>query len=221
MTVIVRHLGLVDYTVCYQDMLDFSLSRQADSADEFWCLEHTPVYTLGLNGKREHLLNTPSIPVIKTDRGGQVTYHGPGQLVVYCLMDLDRKDYRVKELVRRLEQSIMDLLDDYGINNTRQTGAPGVYVDGKKIAALGIRVKRGYTWHGLALNVDMDLSPYDGINPCGYAGLQVTQLSHYGINKTVTEVADNLVNQLIKYLEPADAIYAGNLQHDHHIQTPG
>ena len=214
MPCIVRHRGLIGYEDCYREMAGFSLARNADTPDELWCLEHPPVYTLGMNGKREHLLNPGDIPVVQTDRGGQVTYHGPGQLIVYCLLDLRRQGYGIRELVRRLEQAIIELLADVGIHGSRRTGAPGVYVVDKKIAALGIRVKRGCAWHGLALNVDMDLTPYSGINPCGYAGLEVTRLSDFGIQMTLTGVADNLASRLIHFLE-LDEIKSG---HEHTIQ---
>jgi len=205
----VRHLGTVDYVECYQSMVDFSLSALDATPDELWCLEHPPVYTVGLNGNSEHLLNVGDIPVVQTDRGGQVTYHGPGQLVVYCLLNMHCKDYGVRELVQRLEKAIIDQLDDYGVPATQKAGAPGVYVQGRKIAALGIRVKRGRTWHGIALNVNMDLSPYNGINPCGYRGLEITQLDDIVPGKSVSEVATDLAPRLASCLELGQPIRAG------------
>lgn len=161
-------------------MRDFTATRGPDTPDELWLLEHPPVFTLGQAGKREHLLNDIGIPVVPIDRGGQVTYHGPGQVVAYLLLDLKRRGYGVKELVRRMEQAVIDLLAEAGIRGERLAGAPGIYVDGAKIAALGLRVKGGCTYHGLALNVDMDLSPFQAINPCGYAGMAVTRLRDLG-----------------------------------------
>lgn len=158
-------------------MREFTDLRSAETPDEFWYLQHEPVFTMGLNAKQEHLLNPGDIPVINIDRGGQVTYHGPGQLVVYLLLDMKRLHLGVKPLVAAMEQSIIDYLSEVNIPAGRIKGAPGIYVDGAKIAALGLRIKRGYSYHGLALNVDMDMEPFSRINPCGYAGMPVTQLS--------------------------------------------
>lgn len=171
-----RRLGRVEFTPTWQAMRAFTAARTAGTADEIWLLEHAPVFTLGMAGRREHLLADVGIPVIPTDRGGQVTYHGPGQLVAYLLIDLRRRGYGVRELVRRIEQAVIDLLAEHGVRGERLAGAPGVYVGGAKIAALGLRVKQGCTYHGLALNVAMDLDPFRAINPCGYAGMAVTQL---------------------------------------------
>ncbi|MCG8324714.1 MAG: lipoyl(octanoyl) transferase LipB [Thiotrichales bacterium] len=201
MPVRIRRLGRVDYPECYRAMRAFSLARQPGSVDELWCLEHPPVFTLGMNGRPEHLLDPGAIPVIRTDRGGQVTYHGPGQLIIYCLLEMRGKPYGVKALVQRLEQAVIDVLDECRITAARVAGAPGVYVDGKKIAALGIRVKRGYAWHGLALNVDMDLSPYRCINPCGYAGLEITQLSDLGVAHGLSRVTEDVSRHVIRTLE--------------------
>ena len=173
---IVRRLGLVDYEPTWRAMQDFTAQRTADTPDEIWLCEHPPVFTLGLAGKPEHLLRDIGIPVVKIDRGGQITYHGPGQVVAYLLLDLKRRGLTVKGLVSRMEQAVIDLLAEYGIAAARLAGAPGVYVDGAKIAALGLNVKNGCCYHGLALNVDMDLAPFAAINPCGYAGMAVTQL---------------------------------------------
>lgn len=179
MTIFVKELGTVPYDVSYAAMREFNASRTAVTEDEIWLLEHPPVYTLGLSGKRNHLINTGTIPVVETDRGGQVTYHGPGQLVAYLLIDLSRRPYAVKRFVTLIEQAIIDYLQSISVTADRKAGAPGVYVTGKKIAALGVRVKKNGSYHGLALNVDMDLSPYQGINPCGYAGMECTRVKDF------------------------------------------
>ena len=197
----VRQLGRVAFSPTWQAMQDFNAERDAGTRDEIWLLEHPPVFTLGLAGKREHLRRDIGVPVIKTDRGGQVTYHGPGQLVVYLLLDLKRRQLKVRELVRRLEAAVIGLLADYGVAAERRSGAPGVYVDGAKIAALGLRVKRGCCYHGLALNVAMDLEPYAAIDPCGYPGLEVTQLRDLVPACSVAAVADRLVAQLRHHLD--------------------
>jgi len=175
---IVRDLGLQEYLPVWQAMQDFTAKRDETTPDELWCLEHPPVFTMGLNGKDEHLLNIKNIPVINIDRGGQVTYHGPGQLVIYTLIDLARLNIGVKDLVNSIEKSIIALLKKYDINALGKKGAPGVYVEEKKIAALGLRIKRNKSYHGLSLNINMDLSPFQQINPCGYAGMTVTQLKN-------------------------------------------
>jgi lipoyl(octanoyl) transferase len=185
---LVRHLGQVDYARTWQDMQSFTAARSPDTPDELWFLQHPPVFTLGRNGKQEHLHDTGGIPVIRVDRGGQVTYHGPGQLVVYALLDLTRRQLGVQSLVRILEQAIIDLLAGHGLTATRRDKAPGVYVDGRKIAALGLRVRRGCCFHGLSLNVDMDLAPFSMINPCGYPGLQVTQLADLGVKQPLDAI---------------------------------
>jgi lipoyl(octanoyl) transferase len=163
-------------------MQAFTAQRTLDTPDEFWVLEHPPVYTQGQAGKPEHLIAATDIPVIPIDRGGQITYHGPGQIVAYVLVDLRRRGYGIRELVTRMEQAVIDLLAAQGVQAARLDGAPGVYVDGAKIAALGLRVKHGCTYHGLALNMDMDLRPFAAINPCGYAGMRVTQCRDIGMN---------------------------------------
>ena len=196
--VLVRHLGEVDYRDTWQKMQDFTNSRQKDTADELWFLQHPPVYTLGKNGKAEHLLKPADIPVINTDRGGQVTYHGPGQIVVYTLLDLNRLKIGVRELVTILEQAIIELLASYDITSSARRDAPGVYVNNAKIAALGLRVRKGCSFHGLALNVDMDLEPFSRINPCGYEGLEVTQLKNFVCDIKIATVVDNLQQRLIK-----------------------
>lgn len=187
----VHDLSFQEYDPCYKAMQEFTLNRDENTMDQIWFVEHSPVYTLGLNSKKEHLLNTHHIPVIETDRGGQVTYHGPGQLIIYFLLDLKRLGLTVKGLVNSLEQTVIDLLNkEYSLIAYRKDGAPGVYIDEKKISALGVRIKRGCCYHGLALNVDMDLLPFAGINPCGYEGLEITQLKQFGINDSIEKVAD-------------------------------
>lgn len=195
-----RTPGLVDYERAYHDMRRFNDARDGSTMDEIWIVEHPPVYTLGLAGRREHILDGGGMPVIQTDRGGQVTYHGPGQLVMYLLLDMKRLGIGVREYVSLLEQSVIDMLAEMNINAARRARAPGVYVDDCKIAALGVRIRRGCCYHGLALNVDMDLEPFAGINPCGYEGLEVTQLSHYGIHMTVHEAAERLLPFLMRHL---------------------
>ena len=190
-----------DYAETYKAMRDFTMQRDANTEDQIWLLEHPPVYTLGLAGKTKHLLNTAAIPVIKTDRGGQVTYHGPGQLIAYLLIDLNKRPYTIKKLVSLLEMSVIDYLQDSGIKANRKTGAPGVYIEEEKIGALGIRVRKGGTYHGLALNIDMDLKPFEGINPCGYEGMVCTQLIDYKKDITLAEAKINLSDYLLKYLD--------------------
>lgn len=196
----VRQLGHRDYTPVWRAMQTFNQARRADTADEIWLVEHPPVYTLGLNGKRDHVLNAGDIPLVQTDRGGQVTYHGPGQLVAYLLFDLKRHGLGVRSLVSLIEQSIIRLLADYGINSEARHDAPGVYVDGAKLAALGLRIKRGCSYHGLSLNIDMDLSPFSRINPCGYHGLKVTQLAQLGVTAGMDSVATALLEQISSQL---------------------
>ena len=206
----IRQAGICDYQATYASMVRFTRERDENTPDEIWCLQHPPVFTLGLGGKEKHILDSGDIPVIKTDRGGQVTYHGPGQMVVYLLLDLQRKKITIKHYVALLEQAIIEMCVSLGINAARNAGAPGVYVAGKKIAALGIRVKRGYCYHGLSLNVDMDLAPFQRINPCGYPGLEVTQLKEQGsildINATFTALLPCILKQLgyVDY-EPVNA----------------
>ena len=185
---LVRHLGEVEYEPTWHAMQSFTDSRSPDTPDEVWYLQHAPVFTMGRNGKQEHLLETGDIPVIQVDRGGQVTYHGPGQLVVYPLLDLTRRQLGVQSLVRLLEQTVIDLLAGHGVTATRRDKAPGVYVDDRKIAALGLRVRRGCCFHGLSLNADMDLAPFSMINPCGYPGMQVTQLADLGITQPLDTI---------------------------------
>lgn len=185
-------------------MRDFTKARASDTPDALWLTEHAPVFTLGQSGKPEHLLRDIGVPVVKTDRGGQVTYHGPGQAVAYLLVDLKRRGLMVRELVRRIEQAVIDQLAEHGLRGERHAGAPGVYVGEAKIAALGLRVTRGCCYHGVALNVDMDLDPYSAINPCGHAGLKVTQLRDLGIDMAWQEAGAALLQQLARQLERQD-----------------
>jgi lipoyl(octanoyl) transferase len=201
----VRCRSLADYTATWREMQVFTDTRTAESPDELWLLQHSPVFTLGRNGKTEHLLHhTGDIPVIHVDRGGQVTYHGPGQLVVYPLLDLKRRRLGIQSLVRILEQSVINLLADYSIRAGRRDKAPGVYVDGRKLAALGLRVRRGCCYHGLSLNVDMDLSPFSMINPCGFADLEVTQLADLGIDVPLDAITEQYRQHLEHLLNGSD-----------------
>lgn len=197
---IIRQAGRCDYEAVYRAMARFTLDRKGDTPDEIWCLQHAPVYTLGLAGREDHILAAGEIPVVRSDRGGQVTYHGPGQLVVYLLLDLARLGLTVKRYVWLLEQVVIDLCAELGMEAARRAGAPGVYIAGKKLAALGIRVKRGYSYHGLALNVAMDLSPYRRIHPCGYPGLEVTQLADHGSRLNLGQIRALLLPHLLERL---------------------
>jgi lipoyl(octanoyl) transferase len=194
--IVVRRLGRADYFATWETMRSFTRARDDSTADEFWVLEHPPVYTVG-QGAPIPLVQS-DIPVIKTDRGGDITYHGPGQVVIYTLVDLARRSIEVKRFVWLLEQAVIDLLSGRA---GRKTGAPGVYVDGAKIAALGIRVVRGRTYHGVALNVDMDLSPFSAIDPCGYPGLRVTQMKDLGFAETPATAASRLCRILVEKLD--------------------
>ena len=197
---IARRLGRVAYEPTWRAMQAFNLARTPASEDQLWQVEHPPVFTLGLAGRREHVLAPGEIPVVATDRGGQVTYHGPGQAVCYVLMDLRRAGYGVRELVRRLEQALIDTLGGYAIAGERRAGMPGVYVEAAKIAAIGLRVARGGTYHGIALNVDMDLEPFARIDPCGYPGLACTQLADRGVRDSIDQVQQKLELHLRKCL---------------------
>ena len=196
----VSQLGLKDYQHVWKDMQDFTLARTADTQDELWIVEHPSVYTLGRNGKEEHILQETDIPIIKVDRGGQVTYHGPGQLVVYFLLDLHRRKLGIRQLVTLIENCIIELLSEFRITANSDKEAPGVYVDGRKIAALGLRVSKGCTTHGLSLNIDMDLLPFNLINPCGYKGLEVTQCKTLGIEEDFSTLSKKLVSLVEKNL---------------------
>jgi len=199
--VMVKRLGLRDYTPVWRDMQAFTAGRGRDTLDEVWLLQHRPVFTLGMNGKPEHVLAPGDIPVVAIDRGGQVTYHGPGQLVAYLMLDLRRLDIGVRRLVEILEQSLIDWLAARGVVACARRDAPGVYVDGAKIGALGLRVRGGCSYHGISFNVDMDLEPFSRINPCGYPGLAVTQLRDLGIALPVSRVADDWLPGLVSRLE--------------------
>ena len=192
----VRQLGLQDYEPVWQQMQQFTAERTTDTPDEIWLVEHSPVYTLGLNGKREHILDPQDIPVVQSDRGGQVTYHGPGQLIAYLLLNLKSRNLGVKKLVNKMEQAVIDLLAESGIQANRKQDAPGVYVGDAKIAALGIRVRRGCCYHGLSLNIDMDLEPFSRINPCGFANLPTTQISDLLPGATMPRTSTTLLTQL-------------------------
>ena len=198
---VVKRLGRVDYEPTFQAMQDFTAARTAETPDELWIVEHPPVYTLGQAGKPEHILEDVGIPVVKIDRGGQVTYHGPGQVVIYLLLDLQRLKIKVRELVTAIEQGVIDFLGAHGVDAIRRDGAPGVYVGDAKIAALGLKIKNGCSYHGLSLNVDMDLHPFTAINPCGYAGLKVTQTCDLGIPLTAHEAGEQLSQHLLQQLE--------------------
>lgn len=188
------------YEKILQQMQDFTRLRTEETPDEIWLLEHLPVFTLGRNGKREHLLNPGDITVVPVDRGGQVTYHGPGQLIIYVLVDIRRKSIGIRELVIKLEQAVIDFLAAHGIQAQGDRDAPGVYVANQKIAALGLRVSRGKTYHGLSFNVNPDLGPFQRINPCGYAGLQVTSCRDLGIAESTMEVAGSVSEYLAQHL---------------------
>ena len=197
---LIKHLGIADYQQTFDAMRAHNRAATDSTRDEIWLLEHPPVFTQGLAGKPEHILDPGDIPVVKIDRGGQVTYHGPGQLVVYLLLNMRTRRYGVKGLVNRIEQSVIDLLAEYGIAAGRQAGMPGVYVETAsaiaKIAAIGLRVANHATYHGLSLNIDMDLAPFLRINPCGYAGLAATQMSALGARDKMDVVGEKLLKHL-------------------------
>lgn len=199
-TIQTHWLGLREYEPLWREMQEFTNSRDEATADEIWFAEHPPVFTLGLNAGREHVLAPGHIPVIQIDRGGQVTYHGPGQLMVYPLIDLKRAGLGIRGLVTALEQSVVDFAARYGIEAASRADAPGVYVQGKKIASVGLRVRRNASYHGMALNVDMDLEPFDRINPCGFSDLEVTQLADLGVRKELPEVARELEPRFLSHL---------------------
>jgi lipoyl(octanoyl) transferase len=196
-----RRLGLADYLPTYDAMRRFTAERGESTPDELWILQHPPVYTAGMAARPEHFPRRPGIPLARIDRGGQITYHGPGQTVVYTLVDLERRSLGVRGMVRLIEQAVIDELDARGIRGELRSGAPGVYVEGAKIAALGLRVRRGCCYHGVALNVDMDLAPFSEIDPCGYPGLAVTQTSTLAVKAGVEEVGDSLARRVADLLE--------------------
>ena len=198
---VVQHLGRVDYEPTWRAMQEFTAKRTAETPDQLWICEHPPVYTLGQAGKPEHLLTDIGIPLVKIDRGGQITYHGPGQVVIYLLIDLPRRQLKVREIVTCIEQAVIDLLAGHGVAAERHEKAPGVYVGPAKVAALGLRIKKGCCYHGVSLNVDMDLSPFAAINPCGYPGMPVTQTRELGISLTPSQAAQALAGHLSLQLE--------------------
>ncbi len=200
MSPVTRHLGLVDYEPTWRSMQRLTDERDAATRDEIWFLQHPRVFTLGMNGRREHVLAPGDIPVVQVDRGGQVTYHGPGQLVVYPLLDLRRLGLGIRELVLRLEKSVIELAAGYGIQAVGRRDAPGVYVEGRKLASIGLRVRRGCSYHGLALNVVNDLEPFTRINPCGFEGLQTVNLAELAPGATLEEVSARLEPIVIRRL---------------------
>jgi lipoyl(octanoyl) transferase len=199
--VYVRQLGLVPYELTLQEMQSFNDSRSADTPDELWLLEHTPVFTLGINGAEDHIIDAHDTPVIRADRGGQVTWHGPGQLVVYTLLDLQRKKLGVRDLVYALERSVVRTLKTYGINANGREGAPGVYTGDAKIASIGLRVKRHCCYHGISINVNADLHAFSQINPCGYEGLAVTRTCDRGGPETIARLTEDLLPRLLDELK--------------------
>ena len=199
----VRSKGLQDYLITWEEMKSFTKNRNPDTLDELWTLEHNSVFTPGISGKSKHLLKETQIPIIQSDRGGQITYHAPGQLVIYCLIDIKRLGIGIKKMVSIIEQSLIELLSSYDITAHTIKGAPGVYVNDSKIAALGLKVKHGRTYHGLSLNIDMDLSPYKLINPCGYSDLEVTQMRNLtnnilNISDIQHELSEHLIDSVVK-----------------------
>lgn len=190
-------MGMKDYGETWQAMKTFTMNRDTDTSDEIWLLQHFPVYTQGIAGKPEHLLYNNQIPVVNTDRGGQITYHGPGQLIVYTLLEFRRLGLTVRGLVTQLEKAVIDLLAVYCIKAESRREAPGVYVNGAKIASLGLKIKNGFCYHGIALNVDMDMEPFAAINPCGYKGLQMTQLVDLGVPDNIDVISQRIAEKLI------------------------
>ncbi|MCF6204166.1 MAG: lipoyl(octanoyl) transferase LipB [Methylococcaceae bacterium] len=202
MQTVLRQLRLVDYESVWREMQAFTLERSKETVDEIWIVEHNPVYTLGLSAKREHLLHTEKkIPVIKTDRGGQVTYHGHGQLVIYPLLDIERLNISVRQIVTILENAMIATLSQYGVKSEAKADAPGVYINNKKIGSVGLRVKRGCCYHGLSFNNNMDLSPFDHINTCGFPSLEVTQLSDLKVNVKTYELAIPIVHSILQAIK--------------------
>ena len=198
----IRKLGLVAYEPTWRAMQAFNSTRDEATEDQLWLVEHPPVFTLGLAGRPEHVLSPGDIPIVKTDRGGQVTYHGPGQAVIYTMLDLRRLGIGAKELVKRIEQAVIDTLAGYGIEGARRSGMPGVYVRGAKIAAIGLRIARGCSYHGVALNSGVDLAPFSRIDPCGYPGLESTRLRDHGVGDNMENVHARLAASLVKCLTP-------------------
>lgn len=197
----VCYLGAQPYDLIYTKMREFTRQRTVETADEFWCLQHHAVFTLGANADEQHILSKSKIPVVQSDRGGQVTFHGPGQVIIYLLINLRRKSMGVKQLVQCIEQSVVDLLGSYQIIAEARVDAHGVYVGDAKIASLGLRVSGGCSYHGVALNVDMDMTPFTQINPCGFPGLAVTQLKSHGVESSCQQIHTELTTQLCKHLQ--------------------
>ncbi len=206
MKLIVRTLGLQDYIETWQAMKQFVDNRSGAALDEIWLLEHPPVYTQGLNGRAEHIIDPDGIPVVDSDRGGQATYHGPGQLIVYTMIDLQRKRLGIRRLVSTLEETAAGVLKQYGLAPRTRCDAPGVYIDDAKIASVGLRIRRGCSYHGLSINVCMDLSPFSGINPCGFSGLRMTQLSDLVGPIAVHEVSIPVIGQLMEVLDYTELV---------------
>ena len=196
MSPIIRNQGLQDYRSIWQAMLQFTQTRTAHTRDEIWIVEHPPVYTFGLNVKAEHLLEQTDIPIINSDRGGQITYHAPGQLIIYTLFNIERLQLNVRQLVTLLEQAMISTLAQYGLNATAKADAPGVYIDNKKIGSIGLRIKKGCSYHGLSFNNTLDLSPFNAINTCGFKDLEVTKLQNLGININNQELATPILHAL-------------------------
>ena len=199
-SILVRQLGFTDYESTWHAMQKFTAERTSNTSDELWLTEHPPVYTLGLNRKNVRLANESNIPLVLTDRGGKITYHGPGQLILYVLLDLNRHQLNVRKLVSLLENSVIKLLAEYGVNSSAKTDAPGVYVSEEKIASLGLRIKNNCCYHGLSLNINMDLKPFEAIDPCGYVGLKVTQTKNLSIDINVKRASEQLVDILLAQL---------------------
>ena len=204
----IRDLGLREYEPLWREMQQFTESRRKGTPDEIWFAEHEPVFTLGLNASHEHLLTPGDIPVVQTDRGGQVTYHGPGQLMVYPLIDLKRAQLGIRDLVTALEQSVIDLVAQFGLTAVARADAPGVYVDGRKIASVGLRIRRYCSFHGMALNIDLDPEPFSRINPCGFRDLEVTSLQAIGVDRTREQIRDLLQPLLLSRLIAVSRLHA-------------
>jgi lipoyl(octanoyl) transferase len=204
--VITRWLGLVEYEPTWRAMQRFTDARDADTEDELWLLEHPPVFTLGMAADPGHVLAAGDVPVVQTDRGGQVTYHGPGQLVVYPLIDIRRLGMGVRDLIVALEKSVIDLVAPFGVRAEGRRDAPGVYVDGRKLGSVGMRIRRGASYHGLAVNVDMDLTPFSRINPCGMVGMEVTQLKDLGVPGNVEHIGSELATGLAPRLQSTEVL---------------
>lgn len=199
-SIIVRSLGRQEYEPLWRAMQRFTDQRDQSSPDEIWFTEHPPIFTLGLNASREHLLAPGDIPVIQIDRGGQVTYHGPGQLMIYPLIDLKRAKFGVRDLVTALERTVVDLAASFDIDAAARADAPGVYVEGRKLASVGLRVRRGASYHGMALNIDVDLAPFSRINPCGFSNLELTDLNRLGVSESMQDITDRVLKHLLGHL---------------------